>query len=100
MKTLSLFFLVSVMSLSVFSAEELTSKTACFKVEGMTCTTCSTTLKISIKKLKGIIKIKASADKGSAKVNYDPAVVDANTIKKNIISVGYKAIEITCPKKG
>lgn len=73
-----------------------TSKIACFKVVGMTCATCSTTLKASVKKLNGINSVSASSDEGSAEVSYEPSKVSSKTIQKNINSVGYKATERAC----
>ena len=75
------------------------SKTACFKVEGMTCVTCSTTLKASVNKLEGILNVEASSDEGSAKVSYEPSLVDSKAIKGKINSVGYKATERICSEK-
>lgn len=94
----SILFVASCKSEKENVVKTATSKVACFKVEGMTCATCSTTIKVSVKKLKGIISVNAFSDDGSAVVSFDSAVVDAKAIKSNIDSVGYKATERACQK--
>ena len=102
MRSLLIFAIVSSFSISGCTADKppvktsATSKTTCFKVEGMTCATCSTTLKASVNKLKGILSVEASSDEGSAKVSYEPSQVDSKAIKGKIDSVGYKATERAC----
>lgn len=100
-----LFFIVS-LSLSVTSCtsdkatakKSETEKVACFKVEGMTCVTCSAALKASVRKLKGINNVEASSDKGSAEVSYEPSIVNTSAIRGSIDSTGYKATERACSK--
>ena len=72
----------------------------CFEVHGMTCATCSVTLKSAVKKLKGIQDISASIEAKSAEVDFDSSQTNANAIKKAIDDVGYKAQPQNCNKKG
>ena len=71
-------------------------KTACFHVEGMTCATCSLTLKAAVKKLDGISKVEASVENKNAIVDFDPKKTNANSIGKKIDSVGYKSTKREC----
>jgi len=76
------------------------SKRVCYEVEGMTCATCSLTLRTAVKKLDGIALVTASVAKKHAQVDYDPDKTDSSKILKKINSVGYKATEKSCPNKG
>jgi len=104
MRSLLFFIVASLFSITACTSDKATAKksetekVACFKVEGMTCATCSTTLKASVRKLKGINNVEASSDKGSAEVSYEPSIVNASAIKGSIDSVGYKATERACSK--
>ena len=92
----------NIMIMSAFLLTGLTStayaenKTACFNVEGMTCTTCSLTIKIAVKKIDGIAKVDASFGSKNAVVSFDSGKTNTKEIKKKIDSTGYKATEITC----
>lgn len=76
------------------------SKHVCYEVEGMTCATCSLTLRTAVKQLDGISSVSASVAKKHAQVDYDPDKTDSKTILNKINSVGYKATEKSCPNKG
>ena len=71
---------------------------ACFGVEGMTCATCSLTLKAGVKKLKGIASVEASVEKKDAVVNFDPTKTNAAAIQKKIDSIGYNSTVKKCSK--
>ena len=75
------------------------SEKACFEVKGMTCATCSLTLKTAVKKLKGIEEVKASVDKGEAAIVFDKKMTSSEQIKQTIDSVGYSAKEMQCKAK-
>jgi len=77
------------------NGEESVEK-ACFHVEGMTCATCSLTLKTSVKKLDGVKSVKASVEKKSAEVIFDPNTLSVAKIQKQINSVGYEAKPSKC----
>ncbi len=72
------------------------SQKACFKVEGMTCTACTVTMKVAINTLDGISDIDVSLKKKSAVVDYDDSKTDSVKIKEKIDSVGYKAAKRQC----
>lgn len=70
----------------------------CFEVQGMTCATCPLTVKMAVKKLKGVVEVKASLQDKSAVVDFDSQKINAAEIKTAIDSVGYKAIPQECNK--
>ena len=72
---------------------------ACFDVKGMTCATCSLTLKAAVKKLEGIENVSASVDKEEATVSYDQSKTTKSKILNQINSTGYKASEKQCKKE-
>lgn len=67
------------------------------KVEGMTCGGCEAAVKMAAKKVDGVKDAKASSEKGTAEITYDPSKTNpeaiANAITKNS---GFKA---EAPKK-
>lgn len=69
---------------------------ACFDVQGMTCATCSITLKTAVKKLKGIHGVTASVEKKTAEVQFNSKETDEVQIKKAIDDIGYKATAKKC----
>jgi len=73
------------------------TKTACYQGEGMTCTTCSLTLKVAVKKIEGIVKVDASVEKKNAIISYDSKKTNTKTIGKKIDSTGYKSTPMACP---
>ena len=81
--------------ITVANAEQ---KKACYSVEGMTCSTCSITLKVAVKKLDGIASVQASADKKNAVITYDSSKTSAEAIGKKIDSVGYTSTKKECAK--
>ncbi|MDA7817716.1 hypothetical protein N9A28_05965 [Sulfurimonas sp.] len=62
-------------------------------IEGMTCEGCESGLALTPKHVKGVVSFKASHVKKSAEVEYDKSVVDLDTIKKHVITQGYKIVE-------
>ena len=74
------------------------SKTACFNVEGMTCSACTVTTKVAIKKLAGIESVDVSVDDKKAVIQYNDAKTNPDEIKRKIDSVGYKATHQKCKK--
>ncbi len=71
---------------------------ACFAVQGMTCTTCSLTVKTAVRKLKGINEVTASLEEKNAVVDFDSQKINTIEIKKAIDGVGYEAIPQECKK--
>ena len=71
---------------------------ACYDVQGMTCATCSLTLKSAVKRIKGVQTVKASAELKNAVVEFDPAQTSPPVLEKAINDVGYKATPQSCKK--
>lgn len=59
------------------------------KVYDMTCTSCEHAVEKSVKKLKGVLHVKASYNKQLAEIEYDDALCDLSQIKIAIKSAGY-----------
>lgn len=64
--------------------------TATLKVEGMTCASCSVTVKTAAKKLDGLATIEVDVAAGKATVTFDGAKVTAEQIAAKITDAGYK----------
>jgi len=58
-------------------------------VDGMTCVGCEVSLENTLKDIKGVVHVKASAKKKSAMVEFDKTKTDINEIKKAIATKGY-----------
>ncbi|GAB4416243.1 MAG: hypothetical protein OHK0056_24400 [Bacteriovoracaceae bacterium] len=93
MKLLSMVFGLSFILVQVALAE---TKSACFRVEGMTCAACTVTTKVAVKKLNGIKDIQVSLDDKSAVIKFDDTLTSSEEIKKKIDGVGYKATIKQC----
>ena len=65
--------------------------TATFKVQGMTCGGCEVGVKRVVKKLDGVVQVKASHKKGTAEVTYEPEKVTTEQIVEAIETLGYTA---------
>lgn len=87
---------LTIILMGFLSHAEPKNDNACFAVEGMTCATCSLTLKAAVKKLDGIVKVEASVDDKSAKVEFDPVKTNKEAIGKKIDSVGYSSKPKQC----
>lgn len=74
------------------------TKTACFKVEGMTCAACSLTLKAAVMKIDGIISVSASPKEHQAVVEFHRDKTNTEAIQNQINSTGYQASVRECPK--
>ena len=67
-----------------------THKKEVFKVEGMTCISCSSRIEKELAKIKGVIDIKASFSKGIAECIYDENYLSIDEIIKVIEKAGYR----------
>jgi len=76
--------------LFLFCAE----KTATIKIEGMTCPLCTTAIKKSLKKIKGVRKAKVKLNTEIATVHYDENV-SQKTLLDAIERTGYKGTVIS-----
>ncbi|XP_036126655.1 copper-transporting ATPase 1 isoform X1 [Molossus molossus] len=68
------------------------------KVEGMTCHSCTSTIEGKIGKLQGVQRIKVSLDNQEATIVYQPHLITAEEIKKQIEAVGFPAFIRKQPK--
>lgn len=68
----------------------------CFEVQGMKCAACSVTLKLAVRKLKGIQEVMVSMEKKNAVVRFDSKQTNSAAIKRAIDDVGYKAAAQEC----
>ena len=64
-------------------------------IEGMTCSSCESTIKTNISQLEGISKIEVSHTKGNALIKYNPELIDTTVIKEKIVASGYSVVSIT-----
>jgi copper chaperone len=60
-------------------------------IKGMTCGGCVATVKLKLKKTKGIVAYDVSLEKGEADVTYDPAATDPGAIAASVSESGFKA---------
>lgn len=71
--------------------ELIATKTAMIPVEGMVCFTCEIAVSSSLKKINGVVNVKASAKDGKAWVEYDPSKTNIQQLVEAINKTGYKA---------
>ncbi len=64
-----------------------------FTITGMTCSGCEHHVKTEISKLKGIVEVVVSYEKGNAIVKFDNKQTSIQEIEKAINSTGYKSIK-------
>ena len=60
-----------------------------FKVSGMTCAGCETTIRVALEKTPGVRSAQVSYDQGEAVVDYDPNLTDKEQITAAINETGY-----------
>ncbi|MBI4482895.1 MAG: heavy-metal-associated domain-containing protein [Acidobacteria bacterium] len=73
------------------SEEKQGGKTQTFSVQGMTCGGCSAAVKLSLKRLNGVLDAQVDQTRGTALVQYDPAKVDEGKIISAVDKAGFKA---------
>lgn len=64
-------------------------KTIELKVEGMTCGGCVKSIQNALNEQKGISEATADLDSALVKVDFDPAAIEENAIKKAIEAAGF-----------
>ncbi len=60
-------------------------------VKGMTCGGCVATVKLKLKKTKGVLAFEVSLEKGEAHVTYDPALTKPEAIAAAVSETGFTA---------
>ena len=73
-------------------ARLIETKTVNIPVEGMTCFSCEFTVSSALKKIDGVVSVKASAKEGKAQVKYDPLTTTAAQLIEVINKTGFKAV--------
>lgn len=61
-----------------------------FKLEGMHCSGCASTIQMLLQRKAGVRRVSASFDAGEARVLYDPAAVSEDDIAAAIEQAGYR----------
>lgn len=78
---------------SLLHAKEKNEKTYNLTIEGMTCTSCESAIKKSVKKLNGVKDVDADHKTGKGTIKFDEKQVKINDIIKSIENLGYKVIK-------
>jgi copper chaperone CopZ len=60
-----------------------------FKVSGMTCAGCETTIKLALEQTPGVRSAEVSYERGEAVVVYDPALTNTDKLRAAINETGY-----------
>lgn len=68
-------------------------KNVTFKVEGMHCTGCASTIQALLQRNDGVKKASASFDAGEARVFYDPTVISEDQVASVIEKAGFRVTE-------
>jgi copper chaperone CopZ len=68
-----------------------TGEKATLTIQGMTCGGCVATVKLKLRKTKGVLDYEVSLDKGEAVVTYDPGATNAEAIAASVSETGFKA---------
>lgn len=63
---------------------------ATFTVEGMTCASCETTLRLALERVAGVQRAEVSYKNGEALVEYDPKLTAPDKLRAAIDETGYK----------
>jgi len=67
---------------------------ATFAVEGMTCASCTVTVRTAAKRVEGVYDARAEADEGRAWASYDPQRTNPEAIARAITEAGYSATSL------
>ncbi len=62
-------------------------------IDGMTCARCQKAIEKTVKKIPGVIEIKANYQSGNGNVRFDVQKTDIEQIKKAIEELGYKVVK-------
>jgi copper chaperone CopZ len=93
MKTPSLLTLAGLAFFGLSSFAHAEDKTTTFKVSGMVCASCESSLKDAVTKLEGVKKFEADAEKQTAVVSYDAAKLDEAKIAAAINATKFKIVK-------
>ena len=81
---------IAVICLTTLSAPAWpASKTVTLNVPGMTCPACPITVKKALSKVNGVSKVEVSYEKKEARVTFDDAKTDTETLVKATTDAGF-----------
>jgi len=63
-------------------------------IKGMTCANCAQTIERALNRLGGVVKAKVNFASERTTVEYVPALVSLEEIKKAVVDIGYEVIEV------
>ena len=72
-----------------FTAGAIETKTVVLDVPGMTCKFCPITIRKALKKVPGVVKVKAEFETKTATVTFDPDKTNTETLIKTTTNAGY-----------
>ncbi|MBE0613143.1 MAG: heavy-metal-associated domain-containing protein [Burkholderiales bacterium] len=65
-------------------------QTVTLEITGMTCGGCVRSVSNVLKALDGVAKAEVSLDKRNAVVDYDPAKVELDQLKRSVVEAGFE----------
>ncbi|MDR1412067.1 MAG: sulfite exporter TauE/SafE family protein [Spirochaetaceae bacterium] len=68
-------------------------KTAVFRIGGMSCTSCRDRIEKNLRSAEGVEDAAVSYNDGTARVGYDPAIIDPEGIRAVIEKLGYSVLD-------
>jgi copper chaperone CopZ len=66
--------------------------TVVLEVKGMTCTACASHVQTALSEVKGVHRARVEYETGKGVVEYDPALVQPETLIERVDESGYKAV--------
>jgi len=63
-----------------------------FRVEDMDCASCLDTIRRSLEKRPGVVAVEGSPISRRLEIDYDPATVDAEAIRREVSDLGYRVL--------
>lgn len=67
-------------------------ETKVLKIQGMSCTHCQKAVTEALQALAGVKSARVDLAAGTATVTYDPALVDAEAMRKAVEEAGYEVV--------
>jgi copper chaperone CopZ len=75
------------------AVQKAEGKKASFKLEGMTCGSCSDKVKASISELDGVILAAVDYQTGAVEIAFDEKKTSLKKLEEKLIGTGYKLVE-------
>jgi Cu+-exporting ATPase len=69
---------------------EVSSAVVEFSISGMTCSMCTQAIEVGLGSVNGVHDVSVSFPTNSARVKYDPSLVEPNALKEEIDDLGYE----------